>query len=344
MRFDWLVLPLVCGAKCPRYSQNKRGDAIRILTTNSCGVVMPHRFRASTDDIQGHLELYRKEIEEPRLVPSLKGFEETRMSGSSQFCLGARELFEFLKGQQATVIDLRMESHGFIDDLAVSFYCPYNWDRLRGRPSEMWKEEVKDFQELAQKGKVILYEKEHDKEGAICGGGKTVHFNTAYTEAQALQKEGIKYVRIFVPDHRRPRDREVDQLVDLFARNHWLHFHCKAGRGRTTTAMIMRDMVMNARDIALDDILMRNFIYSTLDLSKFDGELVKRQYAEERLDFLGSFYNYCLERVPGLSWSCYLRGRTNLLQGRMVRSLQWLHTMMTISTPTEALVEFSDRE
>lgn len=70
--------------------------------------------------------------------------------------------------------------------------------------------------------------------------------------------------------------------------NSWLHFHCKAGIGRTTTFMIMYDIMKNCNDVSLYDIITRQVI-----LSKITEKDAAGFYLGEHFDFLNSFYtNY----------------------------------------------------
>jgi hypothetical protein len=64
------------------------------------------------------------------------------------------------------------------------------------------------------------------------------------------------------------RDRSMMRWTDLFSRsarlpeNAWAHFHCEAGLGRTTTFMVLYDMLRNANRVSLEDIVQRQKILS----------------------------------------------------------------------------------
>ena len=84
-------------------------------------------------------------------------------------------------------------------------------------------------------------------------------------------------------------------LVKLQPKNTWLHFHCKQGIGRTTTFMIMYDMMKNSKEVTADDIIKRQLL-----LANFDESHIKSFYNNERINFLQNFYKYCKENSNDL--------------------------------------------
>jgi len=68
-----------------------------------------------------------------------------------------------------------------------------------------------------------------------------------------------------VTDHVRPLDDAVDRFilaVRALPDGAWTHFHCEAGLGRTTTFMVLYDMLRNANRVSLEDIVRRQKILS----------------------------------------------------------------------------------
>lgn len=325
---------LALGPRCPAWSQNSAGKATRELVINACGV----RFRASTDAIEPHIQRYKRDLGRmPPFVPLLDGYSAVKSSGSSQFCLGdqLRRLFSNIN-DPFVMVDLRMESHGFIDKLAVCFFCPKNWDLLRTAPDQIESREEADFAGLT--GPQRLYHKIKGTEWLIFK--RIVSFSRAMTERQAMEAANIHYERIPIPDHQRPRDTEVEQLLDLFKRypDHWMHFHCKAGKGRTTTAMIMRDMWLNAKKISAADIIMRNSIFGAVDLLDLRKlrDSYRLPFAQERMVFLYAFYKFCLSKQP--SWLLFINTNLQLLVQKYVRPF---NPLVPIEVSTSA--QFRDR-
>ena len=70
--------------------------------------------------------------------------------------------------------------------------------------------------------------------------------------------------------------------------NTWLHFHCKAGIGRTTTFMIMYDIVKNCKEVKLNDIIARQVLLSNIKVRNSVDFFIG-----ERYKFLKDFYKKC---------------------------------------------------
>ncbi len=78
-----------------------------------------------------------------------------------------------------------------------------------------------------------------------------------------------RYQRFYIEDFHGPDQASVVKFVN-FAKtipdNTWLYFHCRAGRGRTTTFMSMYDMMKNAKQVTFDEIMDRQLALGGADL------------------------------------------------------------------------------
>jgi protein-tyrosine phosphatase len=123
-------------------------------------------------------------------------------------------------------------------------------------------------------------------------------------------------VRITVTDHTRPFDDEVDRFilaVRALPDSAWAHFHCEAGLGRTTTFMVLYDMLRNANRVSLEDIVGRQRILSNgydVLLPDEPGNW-KAPYAADRAEFVRAFYNYARANPNGRPelWTEWLKLR-----------------------------------
>jgi hypothetical protein len=103
----------------------------------------------------------------------------------------------------------------------------------------------------------------------------------------------------------------VDQFVATdasFDPKTWLHFHCRAGDGRTTTFMAMHDIIHNAPGDSLQTILARQKAIGGIDLSSLptDQTVFSYPFSIERVEFIQNFYKYVCAAKPGvfkLLWS-----------------------------------------
>ena len=119
----------------------------------------------------------------------------------------------------------------------------------------------------------------------------------AVSEKELVEASEAAYHRLNFTDHLRPRREMVDlflQVVRGIPLGEWIHFHCAGGRGRTTTAMVMYDMLINAKNISADDIMDRQIAFGhEYKLKELDpNKPYKKNYHEDRLDFLYEFYGF----------------------------------------------------
>jgi protein tyrosine phosphatase (PTP) superfamily phosphohydrolase (DUF442 family) len=222
-------------------------------------------------------------VEEIPNPPSREGLAELRESGSSQFSAqGLEDMKRQIPSGRLIVVDLREESHGFVDGNPISWRGEINWPNM-GK-SLKW----------------INQDESQRLDGLRQSKGQNVK---AQSEEEVCREAGAGYVRIPVTDYCRPEDRDVDQFLTFTAsmpQDSWLHFHCKAGRGRTTTFMAMYDMMKNAKKVSLEDIVARQRLLNGVNLlaHKEQGD-PKRLTSEMRGQFVKDFYDYCKSNDDG---------------------------------------------
>ena len=227
-----------------------------------------------------------------------------------------------------TVVDLRQESHGFLglqnprnesSEIAVSWFVERDWINVaKGLPG-IKADEVQKLQQAAnsQDLSVDSIEEKTDEDG-ICAATRfsVSPIGSSNTEETMLQALNIGYLRLPTTDHCRPRDSEVDSFVAFetsLKEDMWLHFHCRAGDGRTTTFMAMHDILHNAPGDPIDVILKRQGPVNQGGIGGVDLTTVVKShdrydypFLAERVEFMQSFYNYVCQAKPGgfnLTWS-----------------------------------------
>jgi Inositol hexakisphosphate len=262
---------------------------------------IPRNFRTSSDSLR-----------ENEYSPSTIGLKELRISGSSQFSEeGLNTIIKILDVHfPLTIVDLRQESHGFVNGAAVSWFRNNFWDNNDKTVEQIEVEEQNQLNIFLIKQNIFPEKKV--KYPQIVKLKIPFQVKTIATEKQLVKSLNLDYVRISITDHNRPSDENVDrfvQFINNLPKETWLHFHCSAGVGRTTTFMTMYDMMHNAKYVSLEDILLRQHYLGGFNFTKLPDDTVwKYPYALARKDFIEKFYLYCRENTDNFmsSWIEYL--------------------------------------
>lgn len=243
---------------------------VNIVQDSSNSTSLPSNFRKTTD------------ISKASALKSLNitGLEKLNISGSGQFTpANLPLLIENIDTRLPIIdIDLRQESHGFINDIAISFANSNNNANAGLILNEVTEKENKDLSSIKLNKPLTLY---NNKE--------TIVPTSVKNEATLTESNNIYYIRIPVTDGNLPSEDMVDYFIDVVnnaPENAWFHFHCKAGIGRTTTFMIMYDILKNGNDVSLPDIIGRQILLS--GISQKDSIDF---YIGKRYEFLSNFYN-----------------------------------------------------
>lgn len=248
-----------------------------------------------------------------------EGLEKVHASGSAQF---TPDHFKKIRKRIHThkpdalihVVDLRQEHHGFIKSHNKAHFpiCWYkssmnciNWNKDRQTIKDTEMEELRQL--LAQE-KTQIFIKD-SREWPLFGEPVTipptqsfsVYIKNALTEKQFVTSTGTRYKRFYIADHLAPTTQEVDAFV-IFAQqlpeNAWLHFHCRAGKGRTTTFLALYDMMHNAQILDADTIIKRQSALADYNLMGSDPNYVVAKLKKERLKLLYAFHRYAREQAP----------------------------------------------
>lgn len=145
--------------------------------------------------------------------------------------------------------------------------APFNNQSTPGRSAaevEAMERQLKDevLQEAERNGGYItLHQEEAGNPPKVVE--KKVKIESLQTPDEVfkqLKEEGyrVDYQRIPVTDMKKPEDRDIDELVDGLKKadpDAELIFNCHAGRGRTTTAMVLASLMRRAEQGKSGDVL-----------------------------------------------------------------------------------------
>ena len=292
--------------------ENFEGFVWRI---DSEGKELPRNFRTSEGAFQAPDEKYQLDAS---YQPSRKGLDTLRASGSAQCSPEEMKALyqELRKHTDGPIydIDLRQESHGYLDGTAVSWYGERDWANLGKSQHAALRDEAKRLEAAVGKT-VYMAELGKDK---LPAGGKVVRVQNAESEQQVAEAAGFRYFRIAATDHVWPSEENIDRFIGFYRtlpKGAWLHFHCEAGVGRTTAYLDMYDMMRNP-DVSFKDITYRQhelggFYYGPYNVKPKEGkDDWKRPYYFDKAAMMQKFYEYVqANHATGYetSWSSWLK-------------------------------------
>lgn len=248
-------------------------------------------------------------------APSREKMASLRISASAQpaekeFFPLAERLRQLAKSGAIYVVDLRQETHGFADGYGVYFYEKKNLGNFGMKTPEVIAAENNEINLLLGKQTEFVLS---GKNGTAKGGIVTLTPKSVKTEAMATKAAGLRYARFACPDQKWIGDSNVDdfmRFVNALPKNSWLHFHCLAGHGRTTTFLVISEILANPK-IPLETIVKRQYLLGGSDLlADVEGDTKKDRDKHHRADMIRKFYKYANELDDGktaLSWSEWVK-------------------------------------
>jgi Inositol hexakisphosphate len=247
-------------------------------------------------------------------IPVNIGLADLRASGGGEFTAGGLKLLLARTHGPVTVFDLRQETHIFVNGLPISWFATNDWANVGRAQSAIEADEAARVQKLKPGSVIMVADDSVKKSGVPSKARKNVTVEHASTERDIVVARNAAYVRLTVTDHARPLDEEVDRFilaVRALPKDGWAHFHCEAGRGRTTTFMVLYDILRNATRVSLKDIARRQKLlgYDYDVLRPADPGDWKAPYTEDRISFVRAFYRYARANPGGRPrlWSEWLK-------------------------------------
>jgi hypothetical protein len=266
---------------------------------------LPRNFRATDDLLKAN---------DGKTLSTI-GLIDLQASGSGEFTADNLKLLLARMHGPVTIFDLRQETHIFVNGLPVSWFATRDWANVGRSQTEIEEAEAAWAQSLGRRNEIAIRPGHPVKHGtADSVVPQKVPVKEASIERDLVSAAGTGYVRVAVTDHTRPPDDTVDRFI-LAVRglpeNAWAHFHCEAGLGRTTTFMVLYDMLRNATRVSLEDIVRRQKLlgYDYDVLRPVGPGNWKAPYVADRIAFVRAFYEYARANPNGRPqlWSEWLR-------------------------------------
>lgn len=243
--------------------------------------------------------------------------DELSASASGQFSADElKRLLEYIprENKDIWIVDLRQESHGFLNGIAVSWYGDFNSANVGKTSAEISQLEQRMLKQLRLQDEVKVFHLQKYADGEVATSEyEVIRPQRVCSEKELVEGLGANYQRFFVLDHNRPDNHMVDSFVEFVRTyvtdNSWLHFHCRGGKGRSSTFIAMYDMLLNAKNDSFATIMERQVKMGNKDLaavSNKSSKAWKLPQSKERYEFLQNFYQYAATAFPDKNWSVWV--------------------------------------
>ncbi|MGL5742025.1 MAG: tyrosine protein phosphatase [Legionella sp.] len=245
------------------------------------------------------------------------GVDELFISGSKEPSeKGWNAIFDAIIKQSSSkqkpvfVLDLRHESHGYLNGLPITLVSEHDWINKGKSNEQSLLDQENWLHSLNAQKKIAGVLSKHQFKAKEYSSGKTITVKKIQNEEDLVSRLGFVYHRLYITDHMAPGGSEVDSFLAIIInapKNAWFHMHCRGGKGRTTTFLVMYDMLRNADKVRFADIIARNAsippYYNLLEVHRRNSFFTP--YYEQRLAFLSSFYRFAQHRLKGYqgTWS-----------------------------------------
>ncbi len=125
------------------------------------------------------------------------------------------------------------------------------------------------------------------------------------SEEEEAKRYGYRYTPVCIGCKFTLYNNKIDEIVNLFDTvqpDTWVHVHCTNGRGRTSMILAMFDIMRNAPDISLNDILKRQHLLGSVDLNDttvWSKGTYNTKQLIARKQFIHDFYDFIVQRKNG---------------------------------------------
>lgn len=199
--------------------------------------------------------------------------------------------------EKIIIVDLRQESHGFINGKSVLWRSHFEKINQNKSIAEILSDE-KSCLKAAQKDHEIVIN-EVTKRNRESGwydeiSPKIIQVNEAISEEDLAIKNGFEYQRFSVRDFDIPDEKEFLRMVNFIKnlpQDKKIYVHCAGGKGRTGMFLITLDIIKNGKTVALKEIFARQHKLGAAKLDEISKEEAwSEELAQKRLEILENFY------------------------------------------------------
>jgi len=205
--------------------------------------------------------------------------------------------------EKIVIVDLRQESHGFINGKPVSWRSYFEKINQNKEISEILSDEKLHLDAAKKDHEIVINEVvKRDKESGWYEdvAPKNITVNQAISEKDLAQKNGFEYQRFSIRDFDIPEAKEFSRMINFIknlSEDKKIYVHCAGGRGRTTMFLVILDIIKNGKKVELEEIFKRQNKLGGARLDEISKEEAwSKKLATERLKMLKDFYRVTTEK------------------------------------------------
>lgn len=205
--------------------------------------------------------------------------------------------------EKIVIVDLRQESHGFINGKPVLWRSYFEKINQNKKISEILSDEKLRLNAAKKDHEIVINEVvKRDKESGWYEdvAPKIITVNQAISEKDLAQKNGFEYQRFSIRDFDIPKAKEFSRMINFIKNlpeDKKIYVHCAGGRGRTAMFLVILDIIKNGKKIELEEIFKRQNKLGGARLDEISKEEAwSKKLASERLKMLEDFYRLTTEK------------------------------------------------
>ena len=199
--------------------------------------------------------------------------------------------------EKIIIVDLRQESHGFINGKSVlwrSYFEKINQDK---NISGILSDENSRLKKAEKEREIVINEvTERDRANGWYKtiSPKIITVNKAVSEKDLAAEHGFEYQRFSIRDFDKPDEKEFLRMVNFIKnlpQDKKIYVHCAGGKGRTGLFLVTLDIIKNGKTTELEEIFKRQHKLGSARLDEIsEEEAWSKELAQERLKMLENFY------------------------------------------------------
>lgn len=241
------------------------------------------------------MNIYQKpNIFDPNKLPrNYRDLEQFNLLASASAQFNEDELKNIVlkeSNKKITVVDLRLEYHGFWDNKAIAFK---NISQINNSNSKF------NYDHNQEKNILLdIIENQNNSLSSSFFSPQLTNSNNqqeVLTEQEICLKNNCNYQRFPLQDHHFPNIEQLQQIIEFLKNiesnpNSKIHVHCAAGRGRTAIFLVIYDILKNYHNSTIDEIFIRHARLGGADLSNIQNEYEWSDAQKKHISILYDLY------------------------------------------------------